>query len=154
MEQANNKVPVAAGVKAPKQHPILAVRLIVPNPEGKVLLLQRDRTAYGADAWCLPGGKVDYGETVEQTVAKELKEETALDCVAARFLFYQDSLPPEPGTMHCLNLYFECTGSGPLVLNPESSGHAWVGPAELDRYQIVFRNDAGLRRYWQERQGV
>lgn len=128
--------------------PVPVVRLIVPNTEGKVLILRRAKTAHAEGRWCLPGGKVDYNETVEQAVAKELREETALDCGRARFLFYQDSLPPEPGTMHCINLYFECTVSGEPQLNPESSDWAWVGPGELDRYEIAFRNDEGLRRYW------
>lgn len=130
--------------------PVPVVRLIVRNGEGKVLILRRARTAYGDGAWCLPGGKVDYGETVEQAVAKELREETTLACESARFLFHQDSLPPEPGGMHCINLYFECRVSGEVVLNPESSASAWIGPGEVGGYRIAFRNDDGLRRYWSQ----
>ena len=128
--------------------PVPVVRLIVRDREGKVLILRRAATAYGEGAWCLPGGKVDYGETVEQAVAKELREETTLSCETARLLFYQDSLPPEPGGMHCINMYFECRVTGEVVLNPESSASAWIGPDELGRYEIAFRNDEGLRRYW------
>jgi 8-oxo-dGTP pyrophosphatase MutT (NUDIX family) len=128
--------------------PVPVVRLIVPDEDGKVLILKRARTAYGEGGWCLPGGKVDYGERVEQAVSKELREETALDCESARFLFFQDSLPPEPGSMHCINLYFECSVSGDLTMNRESSEWAWVGPDELGKYDIVFRNDEALTRYW------
>jgi hypothetical protein len=53
--------------------------------------------------------------------------------------------------MHCINLYFECSVSGDVKLNPESSEWAWITPDELDRYEIVFRNDEALRRYWDER---
>lgn len=130
--------------------PVPVVRLIVRDRGGKVLILRRAATAYGEGAWCLPGGKVDYGETVEQAVAKELREETTLTCESARFLFYQDSLPPEPGGMHCINLYFECRVRGELVLNPESSASAWIGPDDLGGYEIAFRNDEGLRRYWKD----
>ena len=130
--------------------PVPVVRLIVRNGEGKVLILRRAATAYGEGAWCLPGGKVDYGETVEQAVAKELREETTLTSESARFLFYQDSLPPEPGGMHCINLYFECRAAGQVVLNVESSAAAWIGPSDLGGYEITFRNDEGLRRYWGE----
>ena len=128
--------------------PVPVVRLIISDQAGKVLLLRRARTAYGEGGWCLPGGKVDYGETVEQAVSKELQEETALECENARFLFFQDSLPPEPGSMHCINFYFECSVSGPLTLNPESSEWAWIGPEELEKYDIVFRNDEALAYYW------
>ena len=100
------------------------------------------------NAFCLPGGKVDYGDTIENTIAKELREETELVCTGSRFLFYQDSLPEGPGKMHCLNLYFECTASGSVRLNEESSEHAWIGPDDLDRYEVVFGNGEGLRRYW------
>lgn len=130
--------------------PVVAVRLIVPRPDGKVLLLRRAQTAHGDKQWCLPGGKVDYGETVEHAAAKELFEETSLTCKQVRFLFYQDSPAPQPGGMHCINFYFECSIDGELTLNPESSDHAWVGPNDLSRYDVVFRNDQGLQRYWEE----
>ena len=130
--------------------PVATVRLIIPNADGKVLLLRRAQTAYGDKQWCLPGGKVDYGETVEHAAAKELREETSLICSKMRFLFYQDSPASQTGGMHCINFYFECAIDGELALNPESSEHAWVGPADLVRYDIVFRNDMGLWRYWNE----
>jgi len=136
-------------VKDPSlSRPVPVVRLIIPGEDGKVLILKRAQTAYGEGGWCLPGGKVDYGELVEQAVAKELQEETALECENARFLFYQDSLPPEPGSMHCINLYFECSVAGDLTMNPESSDWAWIGPHQLNEYDIVFRNDEALARYW------
>ena len=128
--------------------PVPAVRLLIADEQGKVLLLRRQKGTYGAGGWCLPGGKLDYGQTVEEAVAKELAEETSLECVSSQFLFYQDSLPFEPGGMHCINLYFECRVRGAVALNDESIEHAWVGPKNLDQYQIVFRNDEGLRRYW------
>lgn len=129
--------------------PIVAVRIIVPDADGKVLLLRRQRTAHGAGAWCLPGGKVIFGDTVDRTVTKELMEETGLTCNRARFLFYQDSLPSAPDGMHYVNLYFECVCSGAVMLNPESSTHAWVGPTDAGNYKIVFRNDAALTWYWE-----
>jgi mutator protein MutT len=128
--------------------PIPVVRLMIENERGEILFLRRAQTAYGEGGWCLPGGKVDYGETVEEAALKELREETALDGRELRFLFYQDSLPPEPDSMHCINFYFACGVSGDLDLNPESSECAWIGSADLDGYDIVFRNDEGVRRYW------
>lgn len=128
--------------------PLATVRLVVPDPHRRVLLLRRAETDYASGGWCLPGGKVDYGETVEEAVHRELREETALECGEVRFLFVQDNLPSAPGRMHCINLYFECVAHGALRLNAESSEAAWVGPGELDAYDIAFRNDEALRRYW------
>ena len=130
------------------ESPVPAVRLIVADDEGRVLVLRRANSDYGMGGWCLPGGKVDYGETVEDTVRKELQEETALVCKSARFLFFQDSLPLEPGRMHCINFYFECRVDGEIRLNDESSEAAWIRAEDLERFELVFRNDEGLKRYW------
>ena len=91
---------------------------------------------------------MDYGDTVERTVAKELLEETSLSCDSARFLFYQDSPATRLGGMHCINLYFECRVSGRLALNDESDEWARIGCGDLGCYELAFGNDAGLRRYW------
>ena len=130
-------------------YPVPVVRLIIPNAEGKVLLLRRSGAAYANQAWCLPGGKIDYGQTAEEAVRRELREETELTPTSIRFLFYQDSLPLAPGKMHCINLYFECDVSGNIALNDESSEYAWIGPSDLETYDIAFRNEAGLCTYWQ-----
>jgi ADP-ribose pyrophosphatase YjhB (NUDIX family) len=129
-------------------HPVPIVRLIVLNKAGKVLLLRRSNTAHGDGLWCLPGGKVDYGELVEDACRKELSEETGIERHAFRFLFFQDSLPPSIKGMHCINLYFECRATSSVKLNRESSDFAWIGPDDIDGFDIAFRNDEALARYW------
>jgi 8-oxo-dGTP diphosphatase len=130
-------------------HPVPVVRLIITNKRGHILMLRRHSGEYSSGQWCLPGGKIDYGETVERTIAKELLEETSLSCIFSKFLFYQDSLPQIPGKMHCIHLYFECTVAGTIVLNEESSEFAWIGQSDLKNYDIAFRNDLALLRYWE-----
>jgi len=134
-----------------KIHPVPVVRLIVTDPNGQVLILKRQSTGHASGEWCLPGGKVDYGETVVESISKEIREETSLNCKTTRFLFYQDSLPMKPGGMHCINLYFECEIEGMVRLNEESSEHAWISQEDLPRYSLTFRNDEGLLRYWREK---
>jgi 8-oxo-dGTP diphosphatase len=131
--------------------PIPVARLIVQNDENEVLILQRAGSAHADGSWCLPGGKIDYGDTVEKSAARELKEETSLDFDSLQFLFYQDSLPLKPGGMHCINMYFECAVSGKIVLNHESSQFAWIGPSDIGDYDIAFRNDEALIQYWEQK---
>ena len=128
--------------------PIPVVRLIIKNAKDEVLILRRAGSAHATGFWCLPGGKVDYCDTVEESAVRELQEETSLVCNSLRFLFYQDSLPPEPEGMHCINLYFACAVSGTLVLNNESSEFAWISREDIDEYEIAFRNDIALLNYW------
>lgn len=130
--------------------PVPVVRLIILNPSGQALILRRAKDSTAGGYWCLPGGKMDYRDTVEQAATRELEEETGLRATSLRFLFYQDSLPPSQGAMHCINLYLECTVEGRLVLNEESVEAEWIGPDDLQHFSIAFRNDEGLARYWAE----
>ncbi len=128
--------------------PVPSVRAIILDPQNRVLLLRREEASIGGGQWCLPGGKVDYGQTVEDAVVREIKEETRLNCVRATFLFYQDSLPLQPEGMHCINLVFQCEVEGEIALNPESTEYAWVSPEHLPEYDIAFRNDAIVHRFF------
>lgn len=130
-----------------RARPVPTVRLIISDEEGRILFLRRAKEEFGGGGWCLPGGKVEYRETVEEAAKKELKEETSFDARALQFLFYQDSPPSEPGAMHCINFYFRCDATGTLEINYESDAWAWIGPEEMDGYDIVFRNDEGVRRF-------
>ena len=65
---------------------------IIYNEKGKFLLLKRkpiDRTL--ADVWCLPGGKVDEGETNEEALQREFLEETNLDISNFRLLTIKEN---------------------------------------------------------------
>lgn len=128
--------------------PITSVRLIVKNSDGQVLILRRSNSSHANGSWCLPGGKVDYGDTVEETAIKELREETNLECTSTEFLFFQDSLPDEASEMHVINFYFACVTKGDLQLNEESSESAWITQGDISSYEIVFNNAAGLEKYW------
>jgi 8-oxo-dGTP pyrophosphatase MutT (NUDIX family) len=130
-------------------YPIPVVRLIVPDDQGLVLILRRNHTGYAAGEWCLPGGKIDYGDTMEESARRELFEETGLTCTEMKFLFYQDSLPLEAGEMHCINFYLECQCHGTITINHESSEYALMRPEDFAQYPLAFRNDEGLLRYWQ-----
>jgi 8-oxo-dGTP diphosphatase len=135
------------------QRPVVAIRVFATDAQDRILLLRRANSEYGEGQWCLPGGKLDYGDTPEGTVAKELGEETGLAAKDVEFLFYQNSPPPQPGKMHCVNLYFRCTAIGAVTLNEESSAFVWVTLEEALGYKPVFGAEAAIRRVIEQGKG-
>lgn len=132
-----------------ERRPFLAVRAIITDESGNVLLLKRANDSCGSGEWCLPGGNIDYGQTAVDALIREIEEETSLMCSEVKFLFYLDSLPDGNLIHHYINLFFLCSTSGQVRLNNESSDYAWIGRGDLNKYQIAFRNDKALEKFWQ-----
>ncbi|GAB4541350.1 MAG: NUDIX hydrolase [Thermodesulfovibrionia bacterium] len=67
--------------------PYLTVDAII-EIDGGIILVKRKNPPYG---WAIPGGFVDYGETLEEAVIREAKEETGLDIeIIRQFHTYSD----------------------------------------------------------------
>ncbi|HBC78554.1 MAG TPA: hypothetical protein DEO60_15255 [Bacteroidales bacterium] len=129
--------------------PYLAVRAIISNDSGRVLILKRAGTKHGNGKWCLPGGNVEYGQSVQEAVKMEIKQEVSFTCTDFFFLFLVENLPSEESDLHYVNLIYECIAEGSLNLNYESSDYAWIGPEDLNDFDIAFRNDIALKMYWE-----
>ncbi len=59
----------------------IAVGAVIKNSEGKILLVRHkpEREGYWKGKWICPGGRLDYGESIEAGIKREVKEETNLD---------------------------------------------------------------------------
>ncbi len=86
----------------PKEHPrIRAAAIIVKDDQ--ILLARHEKE--GQSYWVLPGGGVDYGETVGEALVREIREEANLDIRLGELVLLNDSIPPDHHR-HIVNLYF------------------------------------------------
>jgi 8-oxo-dGTP diphosphatase len=105
-------------------YPGVAIGVIVVFPqkglETKVLLGKR-KGPLGTGLYSVPGGKVDFGETPIQAVAREVKEETGLDVEHIYFTGkVSNDYFPEQGK-HYINLFYTAIAVNPEALHvPES----------------------------------
>ena len=98
-------------------YPRIRVSVIIIE-EGKVLLVRHEKE--GRAYWVLPGGGVDFGETVEQAAVRELKEETNLDITVDKLVFVDDFIP-EDRHRHVVDVYFTArVVGGKLELGADS----------------------------------
>jgi len=71
--------------------------------DNKLLLITHKKN--NKEYWVVPGGRVEFSEPAEQTLIREYNEELNLDIKVQKFLFYNESLPPDY-PVHTLNLFF------------------------------------------------
>jgi len=87
--------------------PHLTVDAIIEINSG-IVLVKRKNPPYG---WAIPGGFVDYGETLEDAVIREAKEETGLDIVLVR-QFHTYSDPARDPRHHTVSTIFIAKANG------------------------------------------
>lgn len=90
--------------------PLLTVDIII-RFRGGIVLVDRAKEPFG---WSIPGGFVEFGETVEQAAIREAKEETNLDITIDRqFHVYSDPKRDPRGT-HSITVVIIADGKGVL----------------------------------------
>lgn len=113
----------------------LGIKLLVLDDEGRVLLLR-----FFSGGWDLPGGRVQRGEDVRGTLARELHEETGLK-VGARQVDYVGAhlstvrIPVDGGSVGLVLFLYRCAWGGrPEVrLSAEHAGLRWAAAGEAAR---------------------
>lgn len=103
-------------MKKARDYPVLAVSAFIEKA-GKYLLVNDPKMKY----WRVPGGRVDYGEKVEATLKREMKEELDIDVDVKEFLgFGQDKVVIwEKLETSRLVLFFRCGFSGEIKIKDE-----------------------------------
>ena len=117
----------------------IRVRIAVVIPKDNEILLVR-HSKKGRNYWLIPGGGVDYGETIQDCARREIKEETNLDIKLIKLLFISESVSVEHGR-HLLNLTFLGQASNPMdeikVLSDERVQEARFVPVDkLDKIEL------------------
>jgi 8-oxo-dGTP diphosphatase len=122
-------------------NPAPTVDMIIEYAEG-IILVYRRNTPHG---WALPGGFVDYGETLEAAAARETKEETGLDLRdMQQFHCYSD--PSRDPRSHTITTVFTATGTGVLCAGDDAKAAKVFDITDLPD-NIVFDHANIIRDY-------
>ncbi|MFV2082523.1 MAG: NUDIX domain-containing protein, partial [bacterium] len=93
------------------RNPFPTVDIVIEVDDAGIVLIKRKNPPHG---WAIPGGFVDYGESVEEAAVREAKEETALDVELVRLLgVYSD--PDRDPRFHTVSTVFVARASGTPV---------------------------------------
>jgi 8-oxo-dGTP diphosphatase len=105
------------------------------DADGRVLLAQRPEGKPMAGLWEFPGGKVEAGETPEQTLIRELEEELGIvvkEACLAPLTFASHSYPE----FHLLMPLYVCRRWDGIVAAREGQRLSWVRPNRLRDYPM------------------
>jgi 8-oxo-dGTP diphosphatase len=127
------------------QNPIPTVDIIIElldRPYRPIVLVERLNPPFG---WALPGGFVDYGESVEVAAQREAEEETGLRVkLVEQFQVYSD--PARDPRAHTLSVVFLATAKGEPTAGDDAKNlkifEIWDIPSNL-----CFDHDRILRDY-------
>ena len=112
--------------------PVVVAAAVVIR-EGRVLLTRRADGQHLAGMWEFPGGKLEEGESPEEALVRECREECGIEVEVDEVLDVTHHRFPEKNV---LLLFYRCGLRAGEVRHLQVADHAWVTPAELDRYPL------------------
>jgi 8-oxo-dGTP diphosphatase len=135
------KCPNCAAAVTTYRNPFPTVDIIIRQGE-RIVLIERKNPPYG---WALPGGFVDYGESLEQAALREAREETALELVNLR-QFRAYSEPDRDPRQHNISMVFTADGEG-LLCGGDDAAQARLFALDELPAELCFDHGRILRDY-------
>ncbi len=119
---------------------------VIKNSEGKILIAQRDLDRAQGGLWEFPGGKLEEGETREDALKREIKEELMIDIEVEKYLDEKTFQYPEKE----INLIvLECKLIGGKLKATEHEDVKWINKEELKNYEFVPADLFIIEKFYQ-----
>jgi mutator protein MutT len=116
---------------------------LIRDEAGRYLITRRRAGTHLAGLWEFPGGKREAGETLEESLARELSEELgAVFTIGERVEVIRWEYPEKTVILH----FFGCRVAGGTIAPQEGQVMAWVAPADFRRYDFPPADAALLAR--------
>jgi len=110
--------------------------------QGKVLLLKESsKYSDGTNAgrYDVVGGRVEPGERFDDSLLREIKEETGLEAEVGRPFYVNEWRPQVRGeNWQIVGTFFECEVEAPeVVLSEDHEEFVWIDPKDFKNYNII-----------------
>ena len=113
---------------------INVVAAIIKNGEGKILITQRNLKKSQGGLWEFPGGKIEKGETREEAIIREIKEELTIEINVESYLGEKIFEYPEKS----INLIaLNCRVKSGNIYLTEHEEARWVEKEELNSFEFA-----------------
>ncbi|MCC7201429.1 MAG: NUDIX hydrolase [Nitrospirae bacterium] len=134
------------GVTIQPRNPFPTVDIIIEIEDKWIVLIKRKNPPYG---WAIPGGFVDYGESLEEAAVREALEETSLNVELVR-QFHVYSSPDRDPRFHTIATVFIARAAGTPVAADDAK-EAEIFTRETLPVEIAFDHRKILDDYFNSR---
>ena len=121
---------MAMDSKAPDSHIVVAVKGVLTYNRRALILHRQSNVGFGANIWEFTGGKLEFGETLEGALLREVREETGLRAKVGQIL-YANSLLTSPNRQIVVLNYLASADSDKVTLSEEHQNHHWATRQEI-----------------------
>jgi 8-oxo-dGTP diphosphatase len=132
----------------PPQRPQAGVSVCVVR-DGRALLAQRSRQPL-AGLWSLPGGRIEWGETLHEAALRELAEETAVEADIRMLLDSVDVIQRDQAGVvqyhYVLTTFGAVWRAGEARAGSDAAAVCWATSDDLDRLPMTPGTDQLIRR--------
>jgi mutator protein MutT len=112
---------------------------VIWDQSGQILIDRRKASGTMGGLWEFPGGKIEPGETVEECIIREIREELAIEITVVDQLISIDHTYP---TFHLTLIAHHCKHVSGIPQPIESDEIRWVNVNDLGNYQFPAANIA------------
>ena len=116
---------------------------------GGIVVIKRSNPPFG---WALPGGFVDYGESLEEAVTREMKEETGLDLLELK-QFHTYSKDGRDPRFHTISTVFIAKAKGKPQAGDDAVGIKVIKLNGIDRIDFAFDHKKVVEDYIKYKKG-
>jgi mutator protein MutT len=128
------------------EHPVIRIAAaVVLNPDGHLLLVRKRDTAM----FMQPGGKLEEGETGEEALLRELREELGFELTSADLEYvgrFEADAANEPGHRVDCDVHFTVI-EAPGVIAAEIDELMWIDPRTMDDHAVAPLTTQVMRPY-------